>query len=330
MAKLRTRRLLSKGVESGNVEEKEKLVYCRKCMENKRSKEFHSAVNLDLDKNLLMSVCKSCVNEIFENFLIISGNNLNDAIYKTCRMLDVMYLESVVDSLKLHLTKIGEKGNSPEIFGLYKSHLGRWVSLNKGVPATFNENKNVFVKDENNDQLIDETEENKEYLIQMWGDGFSKNDYSFLENELAEWKGSHSSNSHGEIVLLKEICYVQLDLRNSRTGTVKDTSSSLKKLIDAMKAGGFDPAKASQANSGTNKETWGVFLKAIEETTPAEYFKDKNLYKDFDNQDVYFQNYIRRPAINFYSSTHNLELLEMSEDKRNEDVESLDIKIEGE
>ena len=307
MVKVKSRRLITKKEDE---ETKETLIYCRRCEKNQKKIMYHSAVDFDLDKNLSMSICKTCVNEIFDYNLLVSGNNLNDAIYKTCRTLNVMYLESVVDSLKLHLNKKEEKGLKVEIFGLYKSHLGRWISLNKGVPATFNENKNVFVRDENNDVLTDETEEDKEYLIKMWGDGFTKEDYSFLEHELAQWQGSHSSNSHGEIVLLKEICYVQLDLRNSRMGTVKDTSSSLKKLIEAMKAGGFDPAKVSQANSGTNKETWGMFLKVIEETTPAEYFKDKELYKDFDNQDTYFQNYIRRPAINFYSSTHNLELLE--------------------
>lgn len=328
MARLKSRRILIKD-SSEEVKQEEELVYCRRCEKHQKKTMYHSALDLDLDKNLLMSICKNCVNDIFDRYLISSGNNLSEALYKTCRTLNIMFLERVVDSLKLHLAKKEAEGKEIEIFGIYKSHLGRWLSLNKGVPGTFNDNSNVFNKSENQNELENESVEDKEYLISMWGEGLSSEDYSFLERELSNWKRSHSSDTYAETVLLKEICYIQLDLKKARIEN-RDTSALLKKLLESMKTSALDPAKANQASSGSGKETWGMFLKVIEETTPAEYFADKELFKDFDNIDIYFQNYIKRPAMNFYSSTHNLELLESTDDGETDVVIEKSEEEEGE
>ncbi len=325
MAKLKSRRLIVKEEQSEEI--KETLVYCRKCMKSKKQAHFHTALDLDLDKNLLLSVCKECVNEIFNRYLVSSNNNMNEAVYKTCKKLNILYSERVVDSLKLHLAKKEAEGKEIEIFGIYKAHLGRFLSLNEGIAGTFEYETSSFSKENViEEELEGETEDTISELKSTWGDGLTRDDYEFLERELSNWKQSHKCDTYAELVLLKEICYVQLDMKKARIED-RDTSALLKKLLDAMKVSALDPAKANQASSGTGKETWGMFIKNIEETTPAEYFADKELFKDFDNIDIYFQNYIRRPAINFYSSSRNLELLD-EEKKEDTDIEDIVIPLE--
>jgi hypothetical protein len=43
----------------------------------------------------------------------------------------------------------------------------------------------------------------------------------------------------------------------------------------------------------------------VEETTPSEYYKDKELFKDFDNIGSYFKKYITRPIKNFVTGSRD-------------------------
>ena len=45
-------------------------------------------------------------------------------------------------------------------------------------------------------------------------------------------------------------------------------------------------------------ECLGVTLAAISQYTPEEYYKDKALYKDFDNISGYFDRFVKRPLKN--------------------------------
>lgn len=335
MGKIKSRRLISKtdppltNAESTIIDDK---IYCRKCMRKRAKVHFYIALDKDLDKNGYMSVCVDCVQDMFDGQMVLTNNSVEKSIYELCKKLNVAYIPQAVDSTKKYITTKEQKtGDSPNaMFGVYKSRLEKFILLNQTVSG-------IFDYSESNKVVIDEKEELEgeevttiEDLAMFWGKGMTRDDYQFLELELANWKQSHKCDTYAELILLREICYVQLDMKNARlSGT--DTGLLLKKLLDAMKASALDPAKSNQASSGTGKETWGNFMKNIEDTTPAEYFKDKELFKDFDNIDLYFQNYIRRPAINFYSSTRNLELLETSEEKEdNEDLDVTPLEEEGE
>jgi hypothetical protein len=97
---------------------------------------------------------------------------------------------------------------------------------------------------------------------------------------------------------LKEICHVELKIRKARIED-KSTASLVKELQDLMKTANVDPAKASLANAGKSQDTFSSFIKTIEENEPADFYKDKDLFKDFDNLDWYFKKYVTRPLKNF-------------------------------
>ena len=48
----------------------------------------------------------------------------------------------------------------------------------------------------------------------------------------------------------------------------------------------------------------GVTLAAISQYTPEEYYKDKTLYKDFDNIGDYFDRFVKRPLKNLMFGTN--------------------------
>ena len=53
-----------------------------------------------------------------------------------------------------------------------------------------------------------------------------------------------------------------------------------------------------------------MFIKNIEETTPAEYYKDKELFKDFDSIEEYIKKFITRPLKNFITGSRDFNIVE--------------------
>ena len=151
----------------------------------------------------------------------------------------------------------------------------------------------------------------------FWGDNYEYEDYIYLEKELAEWKKTHKADTKAEEMLLKEICHKSLEIRKSRERN-GNSADLVKQLQDLMKTAAVDPSKTSSIGAGKSQETFSAFIKTIEETEPAEYFKDKELFKDFDNLDFYFKKYLTRPLKNFITQSRDFNV------SSEEDEEELD------
>lgn len=293
MPRPKSKRLVSEVVE----------VYCRKCQIPKKSSEFYSAVNLDIDTNGYMSICKSCISDIFEGSLKSTYLNLYEAIHKTCEIVDIAYMEKAVDSVKAHMETIKEKNFDKNIFSIYKSHLGKILKINPSLLGKYE--YNGFVKNIDENELNNETETTQEYLNDFWGENLAFEDYQFLEKELSRWKQDNAVDGNADIVLVKEICFIQLELRNARLQN-KDTSKPFKKLQEALKTAALDPAKQNIASSGKNQEVFGVWIKDIELKEPAEWWNEnRELFKDVDNIELYFENFIVRPIKNFITRSRD-------------------------
>jgi hypothetical protein len=184
-------------------------VYCRFCMENKATSFFYSAVDNFLDKNGYMSICKPCINEIFQGYLKAEGS-LQKAIYFTCKTVNVIYNERAIDALKEQLSN-DEDAERDNLFGLYKSKFTRASGADGNSDLTFIEPSiNILSLNKDEDFAY------KEEMESFWGKGLDKNDYKFLENEIASIKKTSRVDSYGEITLAKEICYKQLSIYKDR------------------------------------------------------------------------------------------------------------------
>jgi hypothetical protein len=139
-----------------------------------------------------------------------------------------------------------------------------------------------------------------------WGEGLELKDYEYLEKEIEVWKKTHKCDNKAEETLLKEICLTKLDLRKARsTGDDKRVKDLTKSFQDLIKTAALDPAKANAASSGKMFDSFGVWIKDIEENRPAEWVEDKKLFEDVDNLDSYFKKYIVRPIKNFITGSRD-------------------------
>ena len=264
-------------------------VYCRKCMQNKIPINFYQATDRYLDSNGYMSVCKDCVNEMLDKMLITEGT-LERALLKVCRVMNVKYDERVIQAFQKGLNTREEHGQEVRgIFGLYKSKLssvgprsGNGTEPTTDQDFTFYEPDNEAVK-----RIMEVEMEEKEYFEDTWGQGMTPDDYQFLENEFTKWKRTTKCDSQGEIILVKELCYKQNEIRKLRIEG-KSVDASVKSLQEIMKNSALTPALQNAASSGKNAETFGNWVKEIEAMEPAEWYQDQTKYRDMDgiNADI--------------------------------------------
>jgi len=290
-------------------------VYCRICMDYHIATNFYECTNPMIDKNGLMSVCKTHCNQIYDDYFSIY-NNLEIALQLTCQDLDVRFSKEALIQAQSHIESLLTKGKKADkIFGYYKSKLSSTNKSNERMESFRYKDSDVLNDIED---IVDEDIDDD--LLLFWGRGFDIDDIIFLEAELSAWKQTHKCDNQAEITLLREICIKILDIRKAREK--KDNVGILQKeLQDLFKTASVDPAKANAASAGKSHESYGLWVKDVEQFRPAEWFEQQDKYKDMDGLIPYIKNYIVRPIENFFTGVRNF----IVNDNIDADLDSVDI-----
>lgn len=294
--------------------------YCRMCMKMLPVDKFYQATDLTLDKIGFMSVCKDSIKDMYVSFYNTS-HSMDKTILRMCRILNVKFSEEAINATKLQIQTQGKSEDDGTIFGIYKSKV---VSTSKenvhatseGLDITFHEPVSFVSENQIDDEAFDG--EGADLKI-SWGADLDSDDYIFLEEKLSEWKKDYSCQNKAELFLMKELCFKELELRRARASGGSGSVDSILKSMDVLlKSAALTPAQSNAASNGKTMDTWGMLIKQIEQTQPAEFYADKKLFEDFDKLAVYITNFIKRPMLNFWGASKSFELI--GED----DVEILD------
>lgn len=278
--------------------------YCRKCMKMKELRLYYTAMNEFIDSNGYMSVCKDCINEIYDSYLLSEGS-MEIAIMRMCKLLDIPFDMNAVEATKLNIATLEENGRPvSQVFGIYKARLSPFIR----------NSTNLHYAEPDNDvkqELIETTAMDQEYLDQVWGKGLNTEDYEFLEREYSEWIAPIGSLSHSEEVLIRDICHLQNQIRRARiendTKRVETLTDSRQKL---MKDAAQTPALQSAASAGRNAECFGNWIRDIENMRPAEWFEDQKKLSDMDGMEADMAD-IRRSIKNFMTESRDFNVKEM-------------------
>lgn len=287
--------------------------YCRMHMSMLSVSNFYQATDLNLDKIGFMSICKEHVSQMYSDFYR-SEKSMGKVLLRMCRILNVIYSDDIVASTRLHLQTQGKPEDDGSIFGIYKSkcvsNLKENVNATSlGLDLTF---KEPILSNEIQDsfsKLRDDTtleNENIKRLRQFWGNTLEVQDYEWLEFELSQWKNVNKKIARNEESLLQLIVLKLFDIRKARDEG-RDTTTleaSYQKLLDTS---GLRPKDINISVNNKQDDNWGSIVEMVEKTTPAEYYKDKKLFANFDGL-LYFKNYIIRSIINFVTFNKNFEL----------------------
>lgn len=277
------------------------LNYCRKCMQNLPAKEFYECTDAGfIDANGLMSVCKDCIQKIYDN-LIAENGSLEKTIHKLCISLNMRFSNEAVSATKAHINTLLENGKKVNaIFSIYKMKLtATKKSMDKSgmEDDSYEDVGTVFTSELINTKEVPIPVEVRNF----WGKDLPREDIEYLEMEYANFKQTHSAVTYAEITLLKRVCYTLLDIEKARLSN-DSTEKLVKELQGLMKDLAISPNAMNEKNNNKGAEAFGVWISDIEENEPAQWLKSDprgDMYRDVGNIEEYFQKFFVRPMKNF-------------------------------
>jgi hypothetical protein len=300
-------------------------IYCRRCVQYKNPKDFQTSQDSTLDKNGMLSICRSCCEEIYQDNLR-AEKDIARALLKTCRTLNWVFyspaIEATIEKYK------NTKERNPD--GKSSFTTAYWGVINgtnnmkySEIPImTFTEPiKEDFIPTELLEKEVDSS------IIDFWGKGFSFDEYEELQKNYLDFKRDYTVEVQGEVFLVQQICYKILELNKTRTGG-GSTDGLLKEIQTIMKNSALTPAMANMANSGKAMDTFGMRIATIQKEEPAEWLDGEDRRKKYLNYGdlQYFKDYYVRSLKNFIlqSKDWNIE----GEILKNEDEDD-DLEIEN-
>jgi len=290
-------------------------------MKMKKPVDFYSSVD-DLDSNGVFSICKECCDKLYDGYFS-TERDVARAILRTCRKINLKFDEGAVKAAELHIeTKKANNGTVNSVMGMYKGKLSSSQKSSFGdkdssPDLTFSEPHIILPVA----HPLDASDISTDELQQKWGKNYNFEDYEYLEREYSEWEKTNSCDTKAEKKLIIEICHKSLEIEKRREETGTTPSALVTDLQNIMKTAAVDPSKANAAGAGRSQETFSGIIKIIEEKEPADYFEDKELFKDFDNIGWYFRKYVTRPLKNFITQSRDFNVAEDDSDDEESEYE---------
>lgn len=264
------------------------------CQKNKgisSSSNFYKANDTTFYKNGRFPICKKCLKE----YLYMDDDEIN------------------MDRLKIILRSF----NLP----FFENEWQSAVSDNKETIGVYFKNLSLNHKDKHWDDgsiVIKDIEENMEEadneLLMRWGSGFSNKELQWLENDYHEWTTHHDCAKLSVQRLVQMICIKELEIRNARKNGAS-TEKLEKSLRELMNDTNLTPKTMNAMNETESSKVYGMWIRDIEQTRPAEYFKDKKIYDDYDGIKDYFTRFILRPMKNLLTGSREFDKEFNVEDK---------------
>lgn len=269
------------------------IYYCTmqlspKCKKNNGlldEKDFYSTTNEELFHNKKLPICKHCLKKfVYEDKKI----NL-DKFKNILQIYDIPFYEKEWNA---------SLNGSKEVLGSYM----RIVYLNykdkHWKDGDIIDKKLIY--DEEDEKLSDID------LINRWGFGFTEEELQWLENDYCQWTTHHDCEKLSIQRLVQMICIKELEIRKARQNG-KSTDKLEKSLRELMNDSNLTPKTMSAMNESESTKMYSQWIKDIEQYRPAEYFKDKSLYEDFDGIKEYFERFILRPMKNLLTGTREFD-----------------------
>jgi len=280
--------------------------YCRKCMNTLPAGEFFdSSDNGLIDSNGKFSVCKNCIQDIYDT-LYAENQSMEKTIHKMCIVLNLKFSNEAVDAAKKHIQTLIDNGkNTKAVFSIYKMKImATNTSMEKNIAQDdgYEDVGTIFVSEIDDPKKLPIPTS----VLDFWGRDIPRDDIEYLEHEYANFKQTHSTETYAEIVLLKRVCYTLLDIKLARVNN-DDTVKLVKELQELMKSLNVSPDKTS-SNSANAKDidAFGLWIQDIEKEEPAQWLLTDprgDIYRDVGNVEEYFQKYIVRPLKNLITGS---------------------------
>jgi hypothetical protein len=276
-------------------------LYCGKPIKNTNTECYKSVKSTVYNayKNAV-PIHKTCVQTLFETW-ISRYKDEKIALMLVCFVLDKYFDEEKYENFK----------SSPNF------NIGNYFSQERmGKDGAYR--NNTFIN--NILQLLDGTamksnsieEESEEdsakqkRLSKKWGD-FPLEHLLILEShykKLTQQAKDVGTLDQKTEMVITDLCYYHAQkMKAIQEGDDSKKMSEINKMYyDTFKTLKLD-RDTSKDNQSKADESWGMFNQIIENYSPADYYKDKSIYKDFDKREEYDERHLFRPLSNLVTGS---------------------------
>lgn len=247
--------------------------------------------------NSYLPICNDCIDSLVKQYQEILGDQ-DAAIKRVCLHWDIYQNDSILSASKKS--------------GAQRSRIKEYVrqcNLNQNSGKTYDD----YLYEQNNNLILSESDiENMEEPdakklqknMKRWGIGYSEAEYDMLNEHYKLYKDSIDEENATQATLLNDLCEQYVLKARARQDKDMDRYDKVSKLYQqTLGNANLKPKTNGDTAINNPDECWGNFTKIIETMSPAEYFKDKSIFKDYDEQDEYYRRFVERPTNNLINGT---------------------------
>lgn len=274
-------------------------VYCHHCNDFLSRDSFYS------DKGYassLFPICKKCLLAIVEQREKSTDkpNETKESVKKVLMMMDLPYIDDLYEScMKSVNDEVNEKNR--------KSPFLQMITILKSLPQY----RGLKWKDSDTEIENDESSSNrkvKQGTIKRFGNGFSNDDYLFLQDQYDDWTGRYECKTKAQEELFERLCFKKLEIFKA-TKEGKSTKDLDRSYQDLMATANITP-KQNSLDALSEAQTLGTLIQKWEEERPLPEI-DPEL-EDVDKIglyiDVFFKGHmskmlnLKNPLVNIYEN----------------------------
>ena len=235
--------------------------------------------------------CKSCTDSYMNILIGFYSQNEEHAIEHFCQLVDCVY-----DIEPLNCAREISRDRSRI------SHYAAKKNLNVGNRKTYfdtlkyNYEQKLGEVVTSREQAKEEDAKVKGTSIDRWGLGFTEMDYRDLDNHYFMLKKNNPNADNNQEIFIKSLCSINMLMaRALQRGDSKEYANLVEQYAKTFKQAGL---RTIEEKDDSNSETFGVTLATISQYTPEEFYKDKQLFADWDELGDYYDRHICRPMRN--------------------------------
>lgn len=250
-----------------------------------------------------LPICKECFSSKFGHFAAEYHSN-KMAMQRMCMTFDIYFNETAFDSCDTDDSTV--LGNYFRKLNL-SQHKGKTFedSIKEGFDLSGDRKPVKETQEVVNVDNDDEENENADMIdpadIEKWGAGLEPTDYTILNSHYRLLSSSNPQCDGNAEIFIIDLCYTKMQqMKAVRESRVDDYKKLTESYIKSFTQAGLKTVKDTNAMEDF---TIGVNAETIEKYTPAEYYKNRSLYKDHDNIGDYIDRFLLRPLRNLMRGT---------------------------
>lgn len=239
--------------------------------------------------------CKQCIWKLYEYYCEKYTNEgcltpERNAVKRLCMAFDIYFNEKAFNDAVNSSKKQNKNITS---LSAYINMIQLSQFKGKSYDTTISdEEKEAFIASVQADVLDNASVDQK--IMDFWGNGFTEEDYKFLQKEYEDWVTRHECQTKAQEEIFKRICFKQLEiLKATRRGDdTKNLDATFQNLLDTAK---LQP-KQNSGETVSDAQTFGTLIDKWENTRPLPEIDEE--LKDVDKiglyLDVFFKGHLAK------------------------------------